>query len=30
MCDKKRCERGADDCDVKRYLKSKAESEGER
>jgi hypothetical protein len=30
MCDKERCERGADDCDVKRYLKNKAESEGER
>jgi hypothetical protein len=30
MCDKARCERGADDCDVKRYLKNKAESEGER
>ena len=29
MCDKARCERGADDCDVKRYLKNKAESEGE-
>ena len=29
MCDKKRCERYADDCDVKRYLKNKAESEGE-
>ena len=27
MCDKKRCERGADDCDVKRYLKNKSESE---
>lgn len=30
MCDKARCERGADDCDVKRYLKNKAESEAER
>jgi uncharacterized metal-binding protein len=29
MCDKERCERGADDCDVKRYLKNKAESEVE-
>jgi uncharacterized metal-binding protein len=29
MCDKARCERGADDCDVKRYLKNKAESEVE-
>jgi hypothetical protein len=29
MCDKKRCERGADDCDVKRYLKNKAEREVE-
>ena len=27
MCDKERCERGADDCDVKRYLKNKAEME---
>lgn len=27
MCDKERCERKADDCDVKRYLKNKAESE---
>jgi hypothetical protein len=27
MCDKKRCERGADDCDVKRYMQGKAESE---
>lgn len=30
FCDKERCERGADDCDVKRYLKNKAEREGER
>ena len=28
MCDKERCEREADDCDVKRYLKSKEEGEG--
>ena len=27
MCDKKKCEREADDCDVKIYLKDKAESE---
>jgi hypothetical protein len=27
MCDKERCERGADDCDVKRYMQGKAESE---
>lgn len=27
MCDKKKCEREADDCDVKIYLKNKAESE---
>ena len=25
MCDKDRCERQADDCDVKAYLKDKAE-----
>ena len=30
MCDKEKCERGADDCDVKKYLKNKSESEGER
>jgi len=26
-CDKKKCEREADDCDVKIYLKSKTERE---
>ena len=25
MCDKERCERGADDCDVKRYLQRQEE-----
>ena len=25
MCDKKKCEREADDCDVKIYLRDKAE-----
>lgn len=25
MCDKKKCEREADDCDVKIYLKNKAD-----
>jgi hypothetical protein len=29
MCDKERCERGADDCDVKKYIQDKAESEAE-
>jgi hypothetical protein len=29
MCDKKKCEREADDCDVKIYLKNKAEMESE-
>jgi hypothetical protein len=29
LCDKERCERYADDCDVKRYMQGKAESEGE-
>lgn len=28
MCDKEKCERHADDCDVKRYLKNKVEGEG--
>lgn len=28
-CDKKKCERDADDCDVKRYLKNKAKTEAE-
>lgn len=23
MCDKDKCDRGADDCDVKKYLKNK-------
>ena len=27
MCDKEKCEREADDCDVKTYLKNKEESE---
>ena len=27
MCDKKKCERNADDCDVNIHLKNKAESE---
>lgn len=27
MCDKKKCDRTADDCDVKIYLKNKAENE---
>lgn len=27
MCDKKKCEREANDCDVKIYLKNNAESE---
>jgi hypothetical protein len=27
LCDKKKCERSSDDCDVKNYLKNKAESE---
>lgn len=27
MCDKGKCERNADDCDVKMYLRNKAESE---
>jgi uncharacterized Fe-S cluster-containing protein len=27
LCDKERCERYADDCDVKRYMQGKAESE---
>lgn len=27
LCDKKKCERETDDCDVKIYLKNKAESE---
>lgn len=27
MCDKKKCEREADDCDVKTYLKNNEESE---
>lgn len=26
MCDKKKCERSSDDCDVKNYLKNKVES----
>ena len=26
LCDKKKCERSSDDCDVKNYLKNKAES----
>lgn len=29
MCDKKKCEREADDCDVKIYLKNKAEGSEE-
>lgn len=29
LCDKKKCEREADDCDVKRYLKDKSEKEEE-
>ena len=27
MCDKGKCERNADDCDVKMYLRNKSESE---
>lgn len=27
LCDKKKCEREANDCDVKIYLKEKSESE---
>jgi hypothetical protein len=27
MCDKNKCDREADDCDVKRYLENKPESE---
>lgn len=27
MCDKKKCERDADDCDVKRFLKDKESEE---
>lgn len=27
LCDKKKCERNADDCDVNIHLKNKAESE---
>ena len=27
LCDKKKCDREADDCDVKQYLENKAESE---
>lgn len=30
MCDKKKCEREADDCDVKIYLKNKAEGEDKK
>ena len=29
MCDKEKCERKADDCDVNIYLRNKAESEVE-
>lgn len=30
LCDKKKCEREADDCDVKIYLKDKAERSDDR
>lgn len=30
MCDKRKCDREADDCDVKAYLKNKAGMEDER
>ena len=27
MCDKKKCDRGTDDCDVKRYLENKEKAQ---